>query len=256
MIEEIIQKAAELNLPAFLTWLVASDVLRRLGKEHIRKVYELIKNKYNEGKYAFFPDTDEVGTLKKLADRSVYSDFKKILKNHWGVDVIRTGLYITTLESRGEIERIKEIKQQVFKNKKLPGLRLIAMVTEGIIRPVLEHLKDLQKHKYLQDDIDNEFESLLSTWEKITIFVKNEDSAEMVIKNAKELIDKNEETFFIFAKGNSVNVACSALVQLQQDNYLLEKGYVWFAKTDPDTIPQSYYCAIHSSMYLFAKRLQ
>ena len=66
----------------------------------------------------------------------------------------------------------------------------------------------------------------------------------------KEMIDRKEETFFIFAKGHAIETACAVIVQLQKDKYLLEKGYVWFAETDPDTIPPSYYCGVHSSTFL------
>jgi hypothetical protein len=250
-IEEILQKAIELSLPDFLKWLVASGVIAKLTKDQLEKVYTVIRNKHNEGRYGFVPDKEEAYTLKKLSDKSVYKDFKQLLKGHWGVDVVRTGLYINILEHKGgEAEKIKNIKNQIFKNKKISGLRLIEMVTEGVIRAVLDHLKNLNKYNYSREDIQSEFESLLSEWKEITIFVKNEDSIEGILKQAKEKIDKKEETFFILAKGNAITTACSVIVQLQKDKYLIEKGYVWFSETDPDTTPASYYCGIHSSTFL------
>jgi len=251
VIEEIIQKASELSLPDFLKWLVGSGILAKLGAEQIKKVYELIRKKHDEGKYGFVPNKDEVYTLKKLAAKSVYKDFREILKNHWGADVVRTGLYILNLEHKKEVEKIKEVKQQVFDNKKILGLRLVEMVTEGVMRAVLDHLKNLKdKHNYSQEDILREFDELLQVWKKITIFVKNEDSIPYIVKQAKELIDKKEETFFIFARGKAIETACSSIIHLQKDKYLLDKGYVWFANMDSDTLPASYYCGVHSSAYL------
>jgi hypothetical protein len=66
VLEEIIQKAIELSLPDFLKWLVASGVLVKLGESQLKKVYELIRNKHNEGKYAFFPNKDEAYTLRNF----------------------------------------------------------------------------------------------------------------------------------------------------------------------------------------------
>ncbi|MFH1133022.1 MAG: ribonuclease P subunit p25 family protein [Nanoarchaeota archaeon] len=174
-----------------------------------------------------------------------------MLHNHWGADVVRTGLYILNLEHKREIEKIKEIKQEVFHHKKLLGLRLVEMVTEGVLRAVLDHLKNLkEKNNYSQEDILREFEMLLLAWKKITIFVRNEDPIQNVVKQAKDLIDKKEETFFIFAKGNAIETAFSAIVQLQKEKYLLDKGYIWFANMDSETFPPSYYCGIHSSTFL------
>ena len=64
VIEEIIQKAIELTLPEFLKWLVASGILVKLSKPQLEKVYGIIRNKNNEGKYGFVPNKDEVYTLK------------------------------------------------------------------------------------------------------------------------------------------------------------------------------------------------
>jgi hypothetical protein len=167
------------------------------------------------------------------------------------VDVVRTGIYVSILEHKKETEKIKDVKDQVYKNKKLNGLRLIEMVEVGILRPVLDYLKNLkEKHNYSDEDISSEFESLLSNWKKITIFVKNEDKEEVIFNQAIKLIDNKEETFFIFAKGKAIETAQSVIVKLHNGKHLLEKDYVWFAEINNETIPPTYYCGIHSSDFL------
>lgn len=251
VLEEIIEKAAELTLPNFLKWLVASGILAKVGKSQLNKVNQIIRDKYNEGTYAFVPDKKEAETLKKIKDQAIYKEFKRLLPGHWGIDVVRTAIYINVLERKGNVEKIKEIKDQVFKNKKLPGIRLVEMVVVGVINPVLDRLKELKdKHNYSQDDVANDFEDLLYTWEKITIFVKNENTSEEIIKLVKEKIDKKESTFFMLAKGNAINIACEAIVTLNKEKYLLEKGYIWLAEQDPHTKPATYHCGFHSTTFL------
>ena len=249
--EQILLKYSELTLPQFLSWLTTSGILAGIGKKCMGKVNELIRNRYNEGHYAFVPNKEEALTLKKVSEKNVYLEFKKLLKNHWGIDVVRTGLYLRILEQKGDVERIKEIKKQVFKNRKLAGLRLIEMVVEGVIEAGLDHLNKLkEKHNYSQEDLDNAFDDLLHTWEKITIFIRNENSVDEILSKTKELIDKKEETFFLFAKGKAIVTACSVLVQLQKEKYIIPHGYIWFISPDNQTVPPSYYCVFHSSTFL------
>ncbi|MBW2994101.1 hypothetical protein KY315_01620 [Candidatus Woesearchaeota archaeon] len=251
ILEIIIAKASELNVFELLQWLPTSGYLAKLTKDQLKKVYSIIRQKNNLGKFAFVPNAEEYYALTKLADKSVYRDFKKLLKGHWGVDVVRTGLYILSLERKGEIDQINLVKQQVFANKQVSGLRLIGMVTEGVIKPALDYLKELKEKKnFSPEDLNKAFEDLLNEWEKITIFVKSDDFVETIFKKAKNMVDQKKQTFFIFAKGKAIAVACAAIVRLQKEEYLLEKGYVWFAETDLDTTPPSYYCAAYSSLFL------
>ena len=107
-----------------------------------------------------------------------------------------------------------------------------------------------EKQKYCQEDLNNEFEDLIFKWKEITIFIKNEDNIEIIKSRTKEIIDKKTETFFIFAKGKAIETAWAVNVQLQKEKYILEKGYVFFAKMNKETAPYSYYCGFHSSMFL------
>ena len=251
VIEQIIQKAIELSLPDFLKWIIVSKIISKVGEKNISKVYDLIRNKYNEKKYAFFPNKEEAYTLKKLSNKSLYKDFRRVLQGHWGIDVVRTGIYILHLEHKKKPEKIKDIKEQVFRNKKLIGLRLLAMIQAGILRPVLDYLINLKdKNNYCKDDLFSEFDNILNDWKRMSIFIQNEDSLSDIIKKTKELIDNKEETIFILAKGNAMENAFNLMVQLQKDKYLIEKGYVWFANTDNETEPPTFHCSIHSSTYL------
>jgi len=251
VLEQIIQKAVELSLPEFLKWLIASGVVGKLTIPQVKKLYEILRTKHNKALFGFFPDKEEVYTLKRLVNKSIYKDFLRVLPGHWGTDVIRTACYVLILEEKKEKEKIEVIKTQVFKNKKLLGLRLVEMVQAGVIKAVLERLIMLKdKHNYENADLANEFENLLNDWRKITIFVQNEDSVEKIKDLSKKFIDKREETFFILAKGNATETAVSTIVELQKEKYLIEKGYVWFARSDHDTHPPTYYCGVHSSDFL------
>ena len=106
VLDEILQKSAELPLPDFIKWLIASKLLSRLGDEVAKKVYSIIRKKHSEGTYAFFPNKEEAYTLKKLASKSWYREFKRILSGHWGVDVVRTACYIMILEEKGDNNHI------------------------------------------------------------------------------------------------------------------------------------------------------
>ncbi len=238
-------------LPEFLKWLIASKYLSKIGDEGIKKVYSIIRKIHSEGKFAFFPNKEEAYTLKKLAARSWYREFKRILPGHWGVDVVRTACYIMILEEKGDNNRVKEIKESVFRNRKILGLRLIEMVQNGVFVAVLDRLTTLKdEHKYSHEDLENDFENVLADWQRITIFVQNADSKEKIKTQAMQFIDASESTFFILAKGNAIATAQSVLVELQKEDYILEKGYVWFAKTSNDTKPPTYYCGVYSSTYL------
>ena len=173
------------------------------------------------------------------------------MPGHWGVDVVRTACYIMILEEKGDNNRVKEIKDSVFRNRKVLGLRLVEMVQNGVFIAVLDRLTTLKdKHSYSREDLENDFENVLSDWKRITIFIQNIDSKEKIKNQAKQFIDSSESTFFILAKGNSITTAQNVLVELQNERYLIEKGYIWFAKTANDTKPPTYYCGVYSSTYL------
>ena len=105
-------------------------------------------------------------------------------------------------------------------------------------------------YNYSREYLENDFENVLSDWKRITIFIQNIDSKEKIKNQAKQFIDSSESTFFILAKGNSITTAQNVLVELQNERYLIEKGYIWFAKTANDTKPPTYYCGVYSSTYL------
>lgn len=246
---EIIEKAAELALPQFLPWLTSKTW--DFSKAQWDKVYEIIRAKNDRKEYGFVPNRDEVDTLKKLAERSSYTEFVGLLPHHWGADVVRTGLYIANLErqDRDNTERIKTIKDEVFKNKKMLGLRLQEMTTVGVINPVIDHLKTLkEKHHFSMEDLEAAFESLLANWTKITIFVKREHTKEQVIAQMAAMIERKEETFFVYASGKAKDAACFAIAELNVRGSFT--GYVWFSRVDPETRPPSYYCGFYSSTFL------
>lgn len=251
VLEEIIQKASELNLPDFLKYLVSANILSKIGKEYAPKLYEIIRNKFNEKKYAFVPNKDEAETLKKLGEKSTYKRFKKLLPTHWGNDAIRTAEFIMILEQKKDIERIKEIKGQVFRNLKLPGLRLVEMVQTDVIRAALDYVEDLKsKYSYSQEDINREFENLLMRWERITIFVKSDDAIEKIKQKSIDFIERKEPTFFLFAKGSAIDNTCLVIAELIKEKYVIQNGYIWFAQMIKETTPFTYYCGFYSSNFL------
>jgi hypothetical protein len=246
---DIIEKAAELALPQFLNWLATKSW--NFSKEQWDKVYEIIRAKNDRKEYGFVPNREEVEALKKLAEKSAYTEFHELLPHHWGIDVVRTGLYIATLErqDRDNTERIKAINDQVFKNKKLLGLRLLEMTVVGVIDPVIDHLKTLkEKHQFAAEDLEATFESILATWKKITIFVKGDDTKDHVMTQIRQMLTLKEETFFVYASGKAKDAACFAIAELNNASALT--GYVWFSRMNPETHPPSYYCGFYSSTFL------
>lgn len=241
-LEEIAKKIVEMTLPDFLNWLAATGFLANLSKDQLDKVYSLIRGKYNEGKYAFVPDKDEIYTLKKLGNRSLYKEFKRLLPGYWGVDVVRSALYVSLLEIKGDIDRIQEIRAQVFKNRKTLGIRLVEMTTIGLLDVVVVRLDELQdKQSYSKEELQNEFDEILTKWNSISIFIKNTDSLRSLYSRAEKMIDDNEPTFFVLAKGDAIKKAQKVATHLVEKKDLLGRQYDWNEFSNVKTEPPSSY---------------
>ncbi len=231
--EEILSKIKDLPLKDALN-LIAAYKIFSVSVKGYEKIRDWIHAKFSEKKWGFVPNEDEDNVLLRISERDYYAEFSKLLPHHQYSDFIRVGYLIAQLNRMGgehNRTRVRQIRESVSQRPNGGFLiRIVNIVTTGGIVPVVDYLRELKSKKYDQNYISQEFDEIISEWNKYAYFTNSEMGEEEIFKTIKTKMDNSQKLIMIFAFGSATNNTMRAVARILNDGF--NKGYFYQSKNN------------------------
>lgn len=228
-IEEIIKLIKVLPLKEALA-LLASKKILDYSKKGYEKIKKIIQEKYNERKYAFVPNKAEALKLKQLYESPDYRQIRLLIPNYRHIDLIRTGLLIAQyhiMNTQEANERTKRIKMQIASRPNGPHLLKIANLPTtpffSVILKVMYNLKT--KEGYSESQLEDQFDELVSLWEKSSFFVESQNTADDIKNFCEKQIGLRKSYFFLLGMKSAAELLDSALKDMDNGDFFRRNGY-------------------------------
>lgn len=227
--EAIAEAIKDLGLTGALTYLVKKGI--DLSEEGFEKVREIIREKYQERKYAFVPNKDEASQLKKLSNHPHYNEIQLLVPGYRHIDLIRTGLLIDIYqrkESEDYSERINEIKGEIVDRPNGSHLIKVAnLPTTKFFSVVLSHLRNLKVEKnYTEEQLEETFEEIVERWEETSKFVKGKTTREDIDIFIKSQVG-SKNTFFLLGMESAAKKIDEAIDKKVDDDFFERNNYTY-----------------------------
>lgn len=212
-------------------------------------IKKIIVDKHNEGKYAFVPDKEELLFLKESAKSPQYLEISILVPNYKYISLISTGLllkkYNNKISQTTEADESTRYKAKIGKIKseigKRPGgkrlLKIVKLPTTNFFSTILSYLHNLKVNSYPEEQLEEEFNSLVDDWEKSTKFIEKNELVKDVVKFCEDQVNGGNSRFFILTIYNEqIKIAEKSMVKLE--NFFEKKGYeVKQSKTGTKNLP-------------------
>jgi hypothetical protein len=204
-IELILIYIKDLPLKEALVYLVSRGIID-FSKTGYQKIKKIIRDKQNEGKYAFVPNPDEAISLQKSSKNPRYKEISLLVPKYKHLGLIMTGFLllkynnkiINNIDSVKNNSRVAEIKRQILSR---PGggslLKIAKFPSTEFFSVVLAYLHKLKINGYPEEHLEEEFNDLVNSWQTSSKYVKNEETKEIIISFCKDKIKKDYNRFFL-----------------------------------------------------------
>ena len=236
--KDIIETLNKLSFRELLSYVL----LAKLSGQLLDYAKKRIKETWDKKQYGFSPSKDEAIILKRISRADVYERLKFCLGQHWSLSLIKVGIYISDLNIEGQQELVEKINEDIFKKYGKRGKRIMELGSTGVIRNIIEYISDLKIRKnYNRDDLIREFENILEDWNRITIFVKSNDTKDDIVNNLKKQIEFKYNLFFVFAFGSASVIAYNAIAQANNEGIISEGKYMFSTRPSISKVGKEVY---------------
>lgn len=213
-----------------------AEFLAQLSKAYVdsasKSFLEKVKKFWLKKQYGITINVDEASSIKTIAETPLFLIFKRYLGNHWSSDLIKVGLFVLGLNDEGKKERVKQISDDAYKNKRYGkrGRRIIQLASTGILSIVMQHIIDLKLEKNTnENDLQKEFDKILDEWEQISIPIKWDTIQNEIEKEIIGRMKQNYPVFFVYAAGSATGKTLLTIANMQNQGIFKEK-YIPFPK--------------------------
>jgi len=233
-VDLIIAEIQTLSLKDALAYLIAKGIYD-YSKNGYYKIKQIIINKQNEGKYAFFPNKEETQKLLEIGHISKYRALYAIVPNYRYIDLLRTGFLIDEYHKNdNEInrQRVKAIKCQISNRPNSRYfLKLVNLPTTEFFNIIINYLQNMKYKGYGDNFLEEKFEEIVNEWRKTSRFVENKDKSEDVYSFCYAQIKNKENPFFLLGMKNKVVGTIRAGIKKLIKSDIFEKNkYRYFEK--------------------------
>ncbi len=143
-----------------------------------------IKELWDKREYGFSPEPEVAAGLQKISKSDAYKRMKECIGNHHYLGLVKLGFRAEELNEQGNITAIARMKNNVFDNHRIEGIRILTMGTTGVLVGIIQYLSDMKiKNNYSQAVMADHFEKIIEDWMQITIFHKAEQGQKALEKN-------------------------------------------------------------------------
>jgi len=227
-IEFIIQTIQGLSLKDALQFLVLKKVVDFSGVG-LGKLRQIIRDKQNEGKYAFVPLKEEAQKLLQFSKESAYKKVETLVPHYRYIDIIRTGLLIDFYHRRnqkGDSERVSQIKKSIRSRPNGAKLLKISnLPTTPFFESVLRYVFNLKGKGYSENQLEETFDSIVTDWEAASKFVRNEHTPTDVVTFCETQANIKTSPFFVLGMRSVSKTVEAALDKLKKKKFFKKNGY-------------------------------
>jgi len=209
------------------------------------KSYSYIKQRVRElfdgNEYGFVPKPEEARAIQAISKSDIYNRLKDCVgKKHWSLSLIKAGLYISELKGKDRRDIISRIKQDILNRHGERGLRVMQLGDTDMIRDYVAYLSNLKLERNLSiSEAGERLDGMIKNWEKITIFVKHDDTEKEVSDKICRFFSEKHEIFFVFSVGSANEIATGTIAQLNNNDEIRENNYIFRTHLDPYTEEKS-----------------
>lgn len=198
------------------------------GREIVNKTLNLFTNLINSKKFGFTTSEKLAYSLENIGQRDSFKRLKQCVGNHWAMNLIRVGIHISELNDEGQRKMIEELRGEVFRRSSERGIRVLNIGATRTINSIINYLSNLKIEKNLsQDELGKELDQIINNWNKITIFVKKENSVDEIHKTTLKKIESKFQLFFVFAYGSAREIAIRAIAKLNNEKKIYQNDYIF-----------------------------
>lgn len=202
--------------------------IEKLTKAKLDKIKEFWLKK-THAKYGFSPTSGEANKLKEIAKNPTYLAFKVSIGSSPYTPFIKVGLMIYDLKCEGNLERIKEINEEI-RNSRYTDIarKIIHIASTGVLLNTLQYIVDIKTQSNLSTyAVEREFNRLLILWTKVSIGVKSSDKVIEVRIKLINLMNKNPELMIVYATQSAVNIAQTTIAEMKNLGQFKGKYLPW-----------------------------
>lgn len=202
--------------------------LQKLTGKALDWAKQRIKELWDKKEYGFTPEPVVASGLQEISKSDAYKRMKECIGNHRFLGLIKLGFRVDELNKQGNTIAIAKIKNDVFENHGVEGIRVITMGTTGVLTGIIQYLSDIKiKNNYSQAIVADQFDNIITNWTEITIFHQTEKGQKTLEKSILTFMRNNYNIFFVFSMGSASEQATKLIAQLNKDNIIRKQGYIF-----------------------------
>lgn len=237
-----------LSLPDILAYVTAGTITLEAAKKRIRELWD-------KKKYGFSPDPQLASELQRISKGELYKRMNDCIGNHKYLSLIKLGLRFEELSYEGNRHStIDHIKNDVYKKHGAGGINVLTMGSTGALAVVINHLSDMKLNQnWEQTYTADKFDTMLDTWNNITIFHRSELGEESLKNKIIAYMSAYYEIFFVFSIGTASDQAKKAIASIHNRGIIREKGYAVKNIKKEDLVGREHYTWVFEYLYNLEK---
>ncbi|MFH1181710.1 MAG: hypothetical protein V1702_02010 [Candidatus Woesearchaeota archaeon] len=211
-----------------------NEILARAGLQSIERVtkpvLDTIRNAWLKAKTrsGFTPTPEEAVQLKSISEIETYKSFKSCIGATPYLRFIKVGLLLYQLMTDGNLERIKQIKDEIYNSEyNKTAIKIIHIASTGVLLNVLEYVVNIRDERGLSKyAVSLEFEKIIDLWQSVSLPVKKEDTVELVVSAIIKKVEENPPLIVLYASQSAVKIAHMAVAEVRTKD-LCKKYHPW-----------------------------
>lgn len=199
---------------------LTGDALKEAKKEIIKF---LAKNEYG-----FTPDKDLAIELQQIKNSELYNRFKGCVGKSPCLSLVKLGLTFEGLSEEGREEKIRRIKDEVFRSPKfgIKGIAVLNMGSTGVLPEIIHWISDKKiNNNYSTSIMSDIFDGVVERWERDTIFHQTSDGSTKLELKLIAYMNSGKDLFFVFAGGMAAEQAMKKIATLKKKKEFRNRGY-------------------------------
>lgn len=239
-LDKIIEVSKSFNLQDLLAFIAVT----KLTKEAYSYAKNRVKELLDKREYGICPTPKEAERIKDISKSDIYHRLKDCVgKNHWSLPIIKIGLYINELDKKGRSDIIRRNKTDILNRYGQRGIKVMHLGDTGMIRVYISYISTLKLERNLSvSESGKILDEIIDTWDKITVFVKSDQTQKEVSAEICKRLSGRHDLFFVFSSGSANEISTKTIAKLSTTGEIRKKDYTFTSHSylSEDGTQQSY----------------
>lgn len=219
--------------------LICIEALKAAGtltSEQWKKISKKFKQAQKLKKFGCTPSNELADSLRKIDSTPKFCKLQKLIGNHPSLRLARIGLYLETLNEKGQTEIVEKIRGQIFENHGEAGIQFLDIGSSGLMSEVIDSLENINiQFNLSQYDLVKRYEYIIRKMNYITIYIDNEQSPQNIELKISQKMEQYPQDFYAVATGLASDKTMQVIAKMSNQKKFQEKGYMFFS---PNIRPQ------------------